>query len=381
MKRKIGTVLVTLLAAAACLVGCASEVTTSDTGAKTSARLVKVQSIEGDASVVKNGEEIAPYKGMVLDAGDTASTGSGAEMTFALDSDKTITAHENTVLKVHAAGTIDKGAVNVELVEGSVTSSIDRKLSPDSVYEVNTPNATMSVRGTVFTVTYTEQEDRTVTSVERGKVAILVDGVEVALVEAGEYAEIANDEVQVFTNDEASAVTGTDEDSNGMQYTKDIEVVNYDKIRQCRENGYYAELADEDFVFKGTLDGDYIGAYNGHIEVYRESTMEYIGYLYIVPNVSNKEAWPDGFTYSYAYHLNNDNTNPLESCFEYAYTESNGMRFVIRFYIENENHPGKSEDEIYAMMKDVVEDIGNVKVTAEQEAVLRDTGRYKIKEN
>ena len=71
-------------------------------------------------------------------------------MTIQADDDKFIHLDEHTTIKLNATGTSDKSKTSIELLEGGITSDIRNKLSADSSYEINTPNSSMSVRGTVF---------------------------------------------------------------------------------------------------------------------------------------------------------------------------------------------------------------------------------------
>lgn len=113
-------------------------------------RLLKLFEFQGTGSVVRESKgEITPYANMVLESGDTVSLDTGT-MTIQADDDKFISLDEHTTIKLIATGTKQNSKTTIELLEGGITSDIRNKLSAGSSYEVNTPNSSMSVRGTVF---------------------------------------------------------------------------------------------------------------------------------------------------------------------------------------------------------------------------------------
>lgn len=113
-------------------------------------RLLKVFEVEGKANVKRDGiGDIEPYQNMVLESGDDVSLETG-KMTIKADEDKFLYLEEQTEIVLNANGSSDKGKINIELKKGAITNDIQKKLSDDSSYEINTPNSTMSVRGTIF---------------------------------------------------------------------------------------------------------------------------------------------------------------------------------------------------------------------------------------
>lgn len=113
-------------------------------------RLLKLFEFQGTGSVVRESKgEITPYTNMVLESGDTVSLDTGT-MTIQADDDKFISLDEHTTIKLVATGTKTNSKTTIELLQGGITSDIRNKLSADSSYEINTPNSSMSVRGTVF---------------------------------------------------------------------------------------------------------------------------------------------------------------------------------------------------------------------------------------
>lgn len=149
---------------------------------KDSYRVIKIYEVEGTAYVQRNGiSDIAPYANMLLESGDTVRVEQGS-MTLKLDEDKFVYVEADTEFSLIAEGTSENSKTKIILTKGAITNEIQDKLSTESSYEVNTPNATMAVRGTVFRVEITYDEDGvcyTKVSTLEGKVAtrlIYADG-------------------------------------------------------------------------------------------------------------------------------------------------------------------------------------------------------------
>ncbi|MCR5215304.1 MAG: FecR family protein [Eubacterium sp.] len=178
-------------------------------------RLLKVFEVEGEASVTREKiGEIEPYENMVLESGDHISLIKGL-MTLQADEDKFIHLEEGTEIVLNASGNADKSRTSIELLSGGITNDVQNKLLDESSYEINTPNSTMSVRGTLFRVyTYIEDGIRyTKVSVFEGKVAsylIFKDGTksqEEVIVEGGKEVIIYQDDK---TTDYVSGPTDID---------------------------------------------------------------------------------------------------------------------------------------------------------------------------
>lgn len=136
-------------------------------------RILKVFEFAGKGSVTrKDIGDIEPYSNMVLETGDTVALSEG-EMVLLADEDKYIHLEEGTELVLNAAGSSESSKTTIELKSGAITNDIQNKLSEGSYYEVNTPNSTMSVRGTIFRVEVYEENGIKYTrvSVFEGKVA------------------------------------------------------------------------------------------------------------------------------------------------------------------------------------------------------------------
>lgn len=122
-------------------------------------RIIKVYEVEGTVYVQRDGiDDLAAYENMILESGDTVKVENGS-MTLKLDEDKYVYVEEQTEFEVVATGTSANSKTSIELKKGAITNDIQNKLSADSSYEVNTPNSTMAVRGTVFRVEISYDED------------------------------------------------------------------------------------------------------------------------------------------------------------------------------------------------------------------------------
>ncbi len=121
-------------------------------------RLLKIYEVEGKANVSREGTgDIEPYANMVLESGDRVSLETG-KLTIKADEDKYIYLEDNTQLVLVAEGDAANSKTKIDLISGAITNDIQNKLSTESSYEINTPNSTMSVRGTIYRVCVYEKD-------------------------------------------------------------------------------------------------------------------------------------------------------------------------------------------------------------------------------
>lgn len=162
-----------IVSAGICAIAAAAIIILLLVNKKDSYRIIKVYEIEGEATVKRQGKgEIQVYNNMLLQSGDTISLKQGT-MTLKLDDDKYVYVEENTEFELIASGSSANSKTKIDLKSGAITNEITNKLSDDSAYEINTPNSTMAVRGTIFRVEiYTDDDMVTYTkiSVFDGKV-------------------------------------------------------------------------------------------------------------------------------------------------------------------------------------------------------------------
>lgn len=169
-------------------------------------RLVKVESIDGEVNLLRSSEEeLEIFSGMQLIPDDNVTTGVGALTELLVDSDKHIGAGENTSFTVNATGTEDNGKVTINLKYGTALFTIDNKLPNGSSFEVNTPNASLSVRGTIFEVTYDVETEETIVKVEEGTVWASNNDDDVIL-EAGNVGIINYESITVAEEDNGQTI-------------------------------------------------------------------------------------------------------------------------------------------------------------------------------
>lgn len=190
---------------------------------KDSYRVIKIYEVEGAAFVQRNGvDDLEPYANMLLKSGDTVRVDAGS-MTLKLDEDKYVYVEENTEFKLIAQGTDENSKTTIELTKGAITNEIQNKLSTESSYEVNTPNATMAVRGTVFRVEVTYDE----AGVCYTKVSTLEGKVASRLV----YADGSVSEQEVLIEHGYEVIIY--QDDKNTDYMGDVEPIDFSKLPQA----------------------------------------------------------------------------------------------------------------------------------------------------
>lgn len=165
-------------------------------------RSILIYELEGTANIEREGAgEIRAAEDLYLESGDRLTVADGSSMRLKLDDDKYAMVEENSILAIESAGDAQDSKTKIDLVQGAITNEIQNPLSTDSTYEVNSPNSVMAVRGTIFRVEATTDEEGEVctkVSVFSGKVsmsALLADGTlgEEIYVDAGEEASCIGD--------------------------------------------------------------------------------------------------------------------------------------------------------------------------------------------
>lgn len=139
-------------------------------------RSIAVDGLQGSTIITSEtvGEKEA-YKGMYLNSGDDVQVQSDANLTLKIDADKHLYAGEKTHFKVEYADGEKSNKKVIHLMEGSTLNRLENALKDGESYTVETPNATMAVRGTVFRVTVDRDEDGliyTLVEVFDGKVQV-----------------------------------------------------------------------------------------------------------------------------------------------------------------------------------------------------------------
>ncbi len=168
-------------------------------------RTISIEELTGTTLVCAEDKEAAnAYAGMHLYSGDDVSVQKESDMTMVLDMDKYVYAEPETHFWLECAGSADDSQTIIRMAAGSILNRIKDNLNEGEVYQVDTPNSTMAVRGTVFRVTVYRGEDGlvyTLVEVLEGKVQIDLK------TETGEYNGVS----EVFEAGEAALIRGNSE--------------------------------------------------------------------------------------------------------------------------------------------------------------------------
>ena len=130
-------------------------------------RSISVEQVAGTVSIVGEQNNGQAYEGEHLYSGDDVTVGDASELTMCMDNDKYVYADANTHFILEASAASEDSRIKIYLDAGSELNELQSKLNPNDTYEVDTPNSTMSVRGTKFRVTvYTAADGMTYTLTE-----------------------------------------------------------------------------------------------------------------------------------------------------------------------------------------------------------------------
>ena len=162
-------------------------------------RSIKLEDWDGTVDLERNGKGKELFEGLKLVANDRVTTGEEGNVMLLIDTDKELVASENTRFSIKASGITNNGKVTIKLEYGSALASIDKKLSEHSEFEIKTPNATCSVRGTTFNVAYDRSASKTRVDVTTGVVHVEAGKNSLDL-NAGESAEVVDELVTPVSN-------------------------------------------------------------------------------------------------------------------------------------------------------------------------------------
>lgn len=167
-------------------------------------RSIQIYELKGKTTIEREGiGAIEAIENLYLESGDRILVGENSSARLKLDDDKYILVEENSVLALVAEGTKENSKTTIHLEQGAITNEIQNKLNENSSYDVTTPNSVMAVRGTIFRVEVSFDEEGgiyTKVSTYEGTVGsslILPDGTkqeEVLLVVGGKEVIIHMDE-------------------------------------------------------------------------------------------------------------------------------------------------------------------------------------------
>lgn len=197
-------------------------------------RVIKVYEVSGEVTVKRDGKgDMEPYENMLLESGDTVVVNSGS-MTLKLDEDKYVYVEEETEFSLEAKGTSENSKTTIVLKKGAITNEIQNKLSDDSSYEVNTPNSTMAVRGTVFRVEISYDEDGTCYT----KVSVLEGKVSSNLVYAD--GKVSDKSVDIEKGYEVIIY----QDGSKTDYLTEVQPIDYSKLPESVQKRFENLLGD-----------------------------------------------------------------------------------------------------------------------------------------
>lgn len=135
-------------------------------GGKNAFRNISVIDVVGQVKVARENVdgEMDAYVNMNLESGDNIEVGADSELDMVLDEDKYVYVEENTKMSLVAEGDSENSKTVIYLNEGAQLHKLDSKLNDQSTYEIETPNATMAIRGTVTSVHVYKDEEGEVRS-------------------------------------------------------------------------------------------------------------------------------------------------------------------------------------------------------------------------
>ncbi len=197
-------------------------------------RTISISDVFGSVMTENDGKEYEAYENMRLTDGYILTTDNDSYTRMILDDEKYVKLEEKSKASFEDLGTKKKKSTVIRLEQGVLTNEITVPLEKEEIYEVNTPNATLSVRGTFFRVEVREDENGdayTDVYTYGGTVAckrIMPDGTvvdEEVLVHEGYKACIKMDEVITVYVEEIIEEKGDDVDPLNVKSIPDWDLV------------------------------------------------------------------------------------------------------------------------------------------------------------
>ncbi|MBR3634909.1 MAG: FecR domain-containing protein [Lachnospiraceae bacterium] len=224
-------------------------------------RSILVENVKGSVSVVGEKNNGEAYAGQRLYSGDDVTVNAQSELTMCVDNDKYVYADENTHFRLEASSKKESSKIKIIMDKGSELNVLNAKLGLDDTYEVDTPNSTMSVRGTTFRMTVYNGNDGyvyTLLEVEKGEVLAKLK------LTGGTYTGVE----RAFTAGESALIKGNAETCEFLLTEKSEEVwlLDYDHlptanvprlITLLRKNGIKIEdPAYDEYLENDSVDAD-----------------------------------------------------------------------------------------------------------------------------
>lgn len=184
-------------------------------------RSVSVFEVLGNAFVQKSraADEVSAFEGMRIEEGDVVSTGEKSSLTMLVDEDKLVRLDENsTAAFAEIVSANGQESTVIDLRAGTLVNDLQEKLNDNITYKITTPNATISVRGTYFTVYVGSEEGYaglvTKVNVYAGTVAV----------------EHSNGEISILRGEELQGADYILEWANGVELPKGNRAIVGDKV-------------------------------------------------------------------------------------------------------------------------------------------------------
>jgi FecR protein len=116
----------------------------------------QITSVEGAATLTRNGQALAVTRSMALESNDQLVTGRDGHVTVTFAGNSSLTLSESTTVVINQA--IARGAASgiesVALLGGRLHTIFNATLRGGTPFEVRTPNALIGIRGTYFETAY-----------------------------------------------------------------------------------------------------------------------------------------------------------------------------------------------------------------------------------
>lgn len=331
-------------------------------------RLIVAESYDGNVILTRGDEEQDIVDDMHLKSNDKVNVCENSLLQLLIDEDKHVIAEAETEFEIVATGNPDKGMIDINLLSGSTKVVIDNKLSDESFFNVNTPNASLSVRGTTFTTDYVPEAGVTKVSVDEGVVAVSA-GDEEREVVAGETVVIGDGKISPLEYIDISYLTDywvLDEETLYDIKWNNISVYLRGKSKRDCINDYFATGEEysgkkvcllycdaeqpsgeyKNWVGKNAdINSDiFMGVYNENIAPYREDLKAYF------INEMKAPYWKKLEDYSVITDIDSITlTNEAGESFEIPLTDaylrlwtagSPGQKPIVPYYVDNpESYP------------------------------------------
>jgi len=184
----------------------------NSSASRTSSVTATVHWFRGDVSMRSRGGSFVDLTtmGTKLSEGDDISTGADGEAMLALSNGSTVNLLPNTQCNI---GSLlrqreEDAQVRVNLKIGKIAARVAKSETSVPGFSVRTPNATASVRGTVFNVQYDEQSQTTTVAVEQGTVDVASNNSSRVAVSGGQQVQVARGLMGEVTGTGSSADSG-----------------------------------------------------------------------------------------------------------------------------------------------------------------------------